>query len=572
MTSLAYTNASSTLLLGLNYYYVHDSTNCATGVSGNNGQIQCINDVTNTAGNGRSAKYSYDELGRLSTALTAGSSTYAQWGLSWTYDRYGNRTAQTVTAGSAYSDSLAISTSTNQITGTGYSYDANGNMLGDGVNSQTFDAENRTVTTTNGAYVYDGNGLRVKKCFPNCSSPTTTTVYIFSGSKVIAEYDNGAAYTAPTREYLFAGGLKVATVDTATKYHLRDHLSVRVNTDSSGNIIGEQGHYPFGDSWYLNSTTTKEQFTTYERDPESGNDYAMARYNVNRLGRFSSVDPLSGNVGNPQSLNHYAYSLNDPIDASDPMGMNADMHAIGETGKTCGLDGINVDCGWIFNGPGGAAGQGFAQCQTPTCSGFASDSSGNSYMFYEQYTEGVNTGNNTSFSYPQVSNDYWYLLPDGSGALPGLGLMPSPQGGGGGGGGKFFLKANFDCKGDAGRLIDYSLVSERSDGTQVQPLNYTVTEHMVARTSQTGINLLTGPTTSETPRPYGFSGFLDSIGGLAFQDNLQTFTIAPFSGGASTSVFARDINGNDFGTNGVYVNNGTVLVNGKPATSTCSSH
>jgi YD repeat-containing protein len=46
MTSLAYTNASSTLLLGLNYYYAHDSTNCATGVSGNNGQIQCINDVT----------------------------------------------------------------------------------------------------------------------------------------------------------------------------------------------------------------------------------------------------------------------------------------------------------------------------------------------------------------------------------------------------------------------------------------------------------------------------------------------------------------------------------------------
>jgi RHS repeat-associated protein len=306
-------------------------------VSGNNGQIQCINDVTNTAGNGRSAKYSYDELGRLSTALTAGSSTYAQWGLSWTYDRYGNRTAQTVTAGSAYSDSLAISTSTNQITGTGYSYDANGNMLGDGVNSQTFDAENRTVTTTNGAYVYDGNGLRVKKCFSNCSSPTTTTVYIFSGSKVIAEYDNGAAYTAPTREYLFAGGLKVATVDTATKYHLRDHLSVRVNTDSSGNIIGEQGHYPFGDSWYLNSTTTKEQFTTYERDPESGNDYAMARYNVNRLGRFSSVDPLSGNISDPQSLNRYAYVTNDPTNLTDPLGQDP-MFELGGPAHSCTYD------------------------------------------------------------------------------------------------------------------------------------------------------------------------------------------------------------------------------------------
>ena len=81
----------------------------------------------------------------------------------------------------------------------------------------------------------------------------------------------GAAPTAPTREYLYAGGLKVATVTGSTPmYHLRDHLSVRVNTDSSGMLIGEQGHYPFGDIWYPLNTTTKEMFTTYERDPETG--------------------------------------------------------------------------------------------------------------------------------------------------------------------------------------------------------------------------------------------------------------------------------------------------------------
>jgi YD repeat-containing protein len=61
-------------------------------------------------------------------------------------------------------------------------------MLGDAVNTMTYDAENRMVTSSNGsssgAYVYDGNGLRVKKCVPNCSSATTTTRYIFSGSKV----------------------------------------------------------------------------------------------------------------------------------------------------------------------------------------------------------------------------------------------------------------------------------------------------------------------------------------------------------------------------------------------------
>jgi len=52
-----------------------------------------------------------------------------------------------------------------------------------------------------------------------------------------------------------------------------------------GQKIGEQGHYPYGESWYSQSSTTKWQFTSYERDTESGNDYAIFRYNISRLGR-----------------------------------------------------------------------------------------------------------------------------------------------------------------------------------------------------------------------------------------------------------------------------------------------
>jgi RHS repeat-associated protein len=376
MTSLAYAKGS-TNLLNLNYLYSYDATNCSSGVTGNNGQIQCIKDVTSTAAAGRSAAYTYDELGRLSSALTTGSTGtggYAQWGLSFSYDRYGNMIKEQSTAGSVGTTCLAVSTSTNQVTGTcalpslsTYSYDANGNMLGDGVNSSmTYDAANHLISLYNSssggaAYVYDGNGNRVKKCVPNCSSPTSATVYIFSGSKVIAEYPAGSTGTSFSAEYLYAGGLKVATVtSSAQTYHLRDHLSVRVNTNSSGALIGEQGHYPFGDNWYLTSTTTKEQFTTYERDAESGNDFAMARYNVNRLGRFSSVDPLSGNIKNPQSLNHYAYVTNDPINASDPTGMaGGDLYeqsydACGDAAFTTGT--ACVGQGDPLSGEGGYAG------------------------------------------------------------------------------------------------------------------------------------------------------------------------------------------------------------------------
>ena len=110
------------------------------------------------------------------------------------HDRYGNRTAQTVTAGSGPSNAVTVSATTNRITDPGYSYDANGDMTNDGLNALTYDGEHRLVTSSGSSYSYDGNGLRVTKV-----SGGTTTVYIFSGTKVIAEYENGAAPASPTR-------------------------------------------------------------------------------------------------------------------------------------------------------------------------------------------------------------------------------------------------------------------------------------------------------------------------------------------------------------------------------------
>src|SRR5712691_3960995 len=144
----------------------------------------------------------------------------------------------------------------------------------------------------------------------------TVAVYIFSGTRVIAEYAAGASLNSPTREYIYSGSALLATIEgSTTKYHHADHLSARLTTDTSGSVLGQQGHYPYGESWYATNTTTKWQFTSYARDSgtgESGNDYAMMRYHVNRLGRFSSPDPLAGTIGEPQSLNRYSYTHNDP--------------------------------------------------------------------------------------------------------------------------------------------------------------------------------------------------------------------------------------------------------------------
>jgi len=333
LTSVSYFNNSlPKVFLTLNYGYMNGQANCGTSTTAaNGGLIQCIQD---TVDNGRSVIYSYDALGRLTTATTAGSGNYAQWGLSWSYDPYGNRIGQTVTAGSAPSNSLSFATTpappanppggayTNRPDG--YSFDASGDMLNDGVNNLTYDAENCLTSAGMTAYTCDSHGMRVQKTLQG----GTTTVYVFSGGNDIAEYDNGAAVNSPSREYMYLGGqLAAAMQGTSVTYLHSDHLSTRLstvggatNTPNYGQEAGEQGHYPYGEQWYASNSTTKFFFTSYERDPESGNDYAMARFYINRFGRFSCVDPSLGSPSDPQSWNRYVYVRNNPVNIVDPSG------------------------------------------------------------------------------------------------------------------------------------------------------------------------------------------------------------------------------------------------------------
>lgn len=302
----------STSKFGLTYSY---------GAAGsNNGQISSISDYVEP---GRSITYTYDALYRMTNAATTGSASFPAWGLGESYDRYGNRLSQAISSGctgiTCPTNSVTISASNNNQLASPYTYDPSGNMTNDGNNTMTYDAEGHAVTASgglgSGTYAYDGNGLRVKKVVGS-----TTTVYIFSGAKVIAEYQNGAGPSSPKYEYVYAGGALLARIDSSgTFYYHQDHLSNRMETNSSGGVVGQMGHFPFGESWY-NGPGTKWFFTTYERDAESGNDYAMARYHISRLGRLSSPDPIAGSTANPQSLNRYSYSINDPANVTDPSG------------------------------------------------------------------------------------------------------------------------------------------------------------------------------------------------------------------------------------------------------------
>ena len=324
LSTLKYATGSQ-MYFNLNYSYQKNSTNCTNGTSGNNGTIQCIWDNINNVDTGRSASYSYDPISRMTAEQTTGSTNFPQWKLSQTYDRFGNRLSQNVLAGSGWPSSLSF---TNKNQPNGYNYDASGNMTVEPLNppnDMTYDGENRTTAFSGGggtaAYTYDGNGLRVVRSVTG----GTTTVSIFAGSSVIAEYDNGTPPSAPSREYVYNGAdgstkLLAMISSGATTYYHQDHLSVRLTTNSSGGVVTQEGHYPFGELWYMIGPSNKWFFTNYNRDSESGLDYALARYYDSRTSTFCSADPLAGSPGDPQSWNRYAYGRDNPISITDPTG------------------------------------------------------------------------------------------------------------------------------------------------------------------------------------------------------------------------------------------------------------
>jgi RHS repeat-associated protein len=113
--------------------------------------------------------------------------------------------------------------------------------------------------------------------------------------------------------------------------------STRIVTQANGAVCFDQDYFPYGQEVYSSpgSCPQSYKFTGYERDAETGLDYAFARYYNARLGRFMSGDPLAGDVGDPQSLNRYAYVQNNPTNFIDPTGLD---RCPGEAGLSgCGL-------------------------------------------------------------------------------------------------------------------------------------------------------------------------------------------------------------------------------------------
>ena len=325
--------------------YNYTLANTLNNVGAKTGQLAFIKDNKVTNGN-RNRAYTYDKLGRLTQAQGGAS----LWSQTYAYDQYGNRTGVTKTGNSAGggtidSDGIAAMTynaATNRITtSTDFTYDETGNQTKSNENSQIqtyrYDAAGRLaeVTTTAGVHTYGYGASNQRLQMIEAGAMGSTTLYAWEGGSVIAEYNGASNGMAWTKSYIYLGGRLLATESalsistTETKYHHPERLGTRLVTSSAGAVVSENISLPFGatisgESLNLAGSATKKRFTSYDRSDTTKLDYAVNRHYSPAQGRFTQVDPIGMNatsLGNPQSLNLYAYCTNDPINQIDPSGL-----------------------------------------------------------------------------------------------------------------------------------------------------------------------------------------------------------------------------------------------------------
>ena len=176
--------------------------------------------------------------------------------------------------------------------------------------------ENQLTSAGGVTYTYDGDGRRVVK--------SSGKIYWYgSGSAPLDETDSaGNTNNSSFFEYGFFGGQRIARRDyqNNVNYYFADHLGTsRVSTNSSGSICYDADFYPFGgERTVSNSCGFNYKFTGYERDSESGLDYASARHYNNALGRFMQPDPLRRSRLLPPGASRRASAIISTVDAAGP--------------------------------------------------------------------------------------------------------------------------------------------------------------------------------------------------------------------------------------------------------------
>jgi len=283
--------------------------------------------VTETGG--RAVTWTPDDLYRLTQEDISGASVTGSIGYSM--DNVGNRQTRTSNITAIPTQTFSGAYDSNDCcTATGFTWDANGNMLTD-LQGRTFtyDPLNRLTSVTGTgvavSYVYNADNLRVKKI--NSISGVTTEyhwdkVNVTGNPQVLEELEGGAVvcrYGYGTTGVLSQS--RKVNGSWVTSYFGKDAQSVRFLMDESGNITDSWTWDAYGNLLGRTGTTTCNLGYDGEyMEPETGLVYLRARWYDPSTGRFLQMDGHEGEKQNSNSLHKYFGFGADPINNSDPSG------------------------------------------------------------------------------------------------------------------------------------------------------------------------------------------------------------------------------------------------------------
>ncbi len=198
-------------------------------------------------------------------------------------------------------------------------YDNNGGLTNDGVNTYAYNAQRQLVSVTGPSstvsYKYDPLGRLVEK-----TVGTTKRRYLYAGLRRIEEYDGAGmllrryVYGAYLDECLFVVN---ATSGNITYLHADETGSTIVTTDASGMPTGRNVYTPWGELVSGSLADIGIGFTGQFYDQDVDLYFYKGRHYSAKLGRFLQTDP----IGYAGGLNLYEYCSSDPVNFKDPLGL-----------------------------------------------------------------------------------------------------------------------------------------------------------------------------------------------------------------------------------------------------------
>jgi RHS repeat-associated protein len=262
---------------------------------------------------GGTTTYAYDDVGQLTLVTMPGGRTIA-----YTYDAAGNRVK---VVDSLLGTTTYTTNSVNEYTsinGVAQTYDADGNLTGDGTNTYTWNDLNQLTSVAGPGgttvYQYDALGDRIA-----ATQNAVQTQYLIDPTglgNVVGQYGPGSAV-----QYAYGLGLVSRTDASGTSFFDFDGSGNTAGiTGAAGSYVNRYSYLPFGATSVLFASLTNPFTFAGEvgvTTDGSGLVHMRARDFGPSVGQFLSPDPI-GLSGGDANLRRYVE--NNPVTHIDPRG------------------------------------------------------------------------------------------------------------------------------------------------------------------------------------------------------------------------------------------------------------